>query len=144
MANENLWSALKVPESSVTPKSILEESAKGLAKQTQDILKGEVKTKKPNVIFTDTLQRVAPMTNTNDLVIGSFWIIAPKMNNYNVEIIRITYSILEFYPLILEDIINDSTYDVKSEEEYRDYLKKIIQSEAVLRITQNLIIQSLS
>lgn len=144
MANENLWSALKVPESSVTPKSILEESAKGLAKQTQDILKGEVKTKKPNVIFTDTLQRVAPMTNTNDLVVGSFWIIAPKMNNYNVEIIRITYSILEFYPLILEDIINDSTYDVKSEEEYRDYLKKIIQSEAVLRITQNLIIQSLS
>lgn len=144
MANENLWSALKVPESSVTPKSILEESAKGLAKQTQDILKGEVKTKKPNVIFTETLQRVAPMTNTNDLVVGSFWIIAPKMNNYNVEIIRITYSILEFYPLILEDIINDSTYDVKSEEEYRDYLKKIIQSEAVLRITQNLIIQSLS
>lgn len=144
MANENLWSALKVPESSVTPKSILEESAKGLAKQTQDILKGEVKTKKPNVIFTETLQRVAPLTNTNDLVVGSFWIIAPKMNNYNVEIIRITYSILEFYPLILEDIINDSTYDVKSEEEYRDYLKKIIQSEAVLRITQNLIIQSLS
>lgn len=144
MANENLWSALKVPESSVTPKSILEESAKGLAKQTQDILKGEVKTKKPNVIFTETLQRVAPMTNTNDLVVGSFWIIAPKMNNYNVEIIRITYSILEFYPLILEDIINDSTYDVKSEEEYRDYLKRIIQSEAVLRITQNLIIQSLS
>lgn len=144
MANENLWSALKVPESSITPKSILEDSAKGLAKQTKEILKGEVKTKKPSVIYADTLQKVAPMTNTNDLLIGSFWIIAPKMNNYNVEIIRITYSILEFYPLILEDIINDHIYEIKSEEEYREYLKTIIQSESVLRITQNLINQSLS
>ena len=144
MANENLWSALKVPESSITPKSILEDSAKGLAEQTKEILRGEVKTKKTNVVSADILQKVAPMTNFHDLLIGSFWIIAPKMNNYNVEIMRITYSILEFYPLILEDIINDQVYDVKSEEEFREHLKTIIQSEAVLRITQNLIIQSLS
>lgn len=144
MANENLWSALKVPKSSVTPKSILEDSAKGLAEQTMEILVGEVKARKPSSVFSDTVRRVAPMTNSNDLLICSFWITAPKMNNYNVEIIKITYSILEFYPLLLEDIINNETYEVKNEEEYREYLRTTIQSEAVLRVTQNLINQSVS
>lgn len=143
MEELNFWGALKVPETVNTPKSILEESANGLEKQTEGLLMGEVRSSKPGAPSSDLLKKVAPKTNGNNLLVCTFRIIAPNMNNYSLDAIKITYSILELYPLYLEDLLNGKEYEVSSEKDYIELLKDIIQSPTVLQVTQSLLTQSI-
>lgn len=143
MEGINFWSALKVPKAINTPKSILEESASELELQTQGLLKGYVHSKKPSIISSELLKKVAPKTNGNNLLSCVFKIIAPNMNDYCLDAIKITYSILELYPLFLEDILNGKEYEVSSEKDYIELLKDIMQSPTVVQVAQNLLVQSI-
>ena len=55
---------------------------------------------------------------------------------------KITFSVFEYYPLILNDFINNQNHDIKNEEDFRNILTSIIPSENMTKVINNLFSQA--
>lgn len=142
MTNENLWGKFTIIGKK-SPKSILEEQAHFLASSTQNILKGEINEKVFLELDNETVRKFAPITQyAQNIIRCTFIVVAPKMNQYKMSLFDVIYSIVDFYPLIINDKINDKEYECNTQEEYIEKLASVIQSENVRRLIENLIVQN--
>ena len=55
---------------------------------------------------------------------------------------KIVFSALEFYPLILNDYINGEEYEVDSEDDLKSKLEEIIPSPNMTKVINNLMVQA--
>lgn len=142
MSDKNLWGAFNVAEKQ-SPKSILQEQAAFLVETTNQLLKGEVYEKASFEISSDLVQKFAPLTRrAKNIIKCTFYVIAPKMDYYKIALFDVMYSIVELYPLVIKDIINEKEFECNNQDEFTENLARVIQSEAIRRVIENLILQS--
>lgn len=141
METINLWGEIKISELR-SPKSIIQEQADFLSGATKNILFGEIVEKTFSETSIASIARYSPITKSADIIKYSFVVTAPGMQNYRIQLFEITYSIIEFYPVFINDSINEHEYKANDYDAFIQILGDIIQSESTQKIIQNLIIQS--
>lgn len=136
---ENLWKIS--PNTSKAPNIILEAHAKFLTESTNGLVIGYIKTEQPGFVSSSVLSKVSPITNNPNVLESIFQVEVPSLN-YKLEIMKITFSVFEYYPLILNDFINNQNHDIKNEEDFRNILTSIIPSENMTKVINNLFSQA--
>jgi hypothetical protein len=125
---ESLWGALPDLSDKInTPKRILQEQAQILADATQHLLVGDVRA-----------------TGQGDSIIVRLNIVAPTLNNYRVNIVRVKHDALAYPALVFNAL--DST-DVlgtycNDEQALRQKLSEILGSEKVHSVVKSLLSQA--
>ncbi|MGH6668638.1 hypothetical protein R3O55_012745 [Bacteroides hominis] len=141
MEDKNLWGTFNITDTR-SPKSILQEQAGFLSEATKNILKGEVSESTISQLTSAFIAKYAPITKTPQIIKCTFYVVAPKMANYKMALFEVTYSILEFYPITINDLINGRDLEAQNKDEFIHHLTEVIQNESIRKIIQNLIIQS--
>ena len=121
---KSIWGEIPEVDPIKTPLSILKEQASLLGEKTNGLLDGQISIKKQIV----------------DNVIVSMSIVAPVLGEYTVEIIQIHYG-LEFYPVRVFNLIDNSKVDAPDESSFQTALTLVFRSEEVRRIISILIRQ---
>lgn len=136
---DKLW---KISTEGITPPNIiLEEQANDLYEATGGLLKGLIKTQTPSYISSNVIEKISPISKRKEVLECTFIISVPNIN-YVLQIMKVTFSLLEFYPLILEDFINDQIYEAKDKESFINLLRNIIPSDNMTKLINNLIVQA--
>lgn len=136
---ENLW---KISQNAITPPNkILEIQAKNLTVASNKIIIGNIKNQKPSYISNRMLEIVSPIMKKPELLESIFYATAPKIN-YSLALMKITFSIIEFYPLVLNDYINEHEILINNESQLYECLREIIPGEKMTKLINNLIVQS--
>jgi len=126
MNKKNMWGNFKDFKTISTPKKYLEEQAKKLYKATNYILEATVSTKSGQ-----TFRELA----------YSLDIIAPVINNYQKEIIKIQHNLAP-YPLFVTDSVNDKEYECADESNFLEILETILSSPKMRKLIESLITHS--
>ncbi|MCS3183449.1 hypothetical protein [Bacteroides thetaiotaomicron] len=149
MERRNLWPIFDA-NIEVMPKTLLKEQAEYLEENTHKMVLGEVVSGETVSAFGETFLRIVPdkfkkgpTLNENPLR-HTFYIIAPKLNNYRFELLRVTHYRLHTYPLELFDSINEEKYELNNQDDFIKKLEYIFKSETVIDIIKSLIAQSIS
>jgi hypothetical protein len=117
----DLWGDVPAGEKMQTPISILREQAGILSRKTNDELQGEIIVGKNDTEFTAKLR-----------------IIVPALNNFTVDILRITYPI-GLYPVNIKPLVSGLIpHDAEDDAEYNEYLASYFQSDEVRTIIKRL------
>lgn len=124
MNTKNLWGDLAVQDEFTPPVTLLRNQASALNQLTNHILMG----------------RVSVITQ-GDYFLYDLDVVAPALDNYVYTILQVKHAVT-FYPLKVEDLIAEKSYECSSEEEFVDALQKTLSSSAVRRVIQSLLSQS--
>lgn len=139
MEMKNLWK-VSAP-TTLAPNTIIEAQAQNLTEATNGLVVGEIITKTPSTVSSYTVSKVSPITNNPNILVCTFNAIVPNLS-YRLQIMKIIFSVLEFYPLILNDYINGKEYEVNSEDDLKSKLEEIIPSPNMTKVINNLMIQA--
>ncbi len=139
MEMKNLWK-VSAP-TTAAPNKIIEVQAQNLTEVTNGLVVGEVITKTPSTVSGYIVSKVSPITNNPNILECTFNAIVPNLS-YKLQIMKIVFSVLEFYPLMLNDYINDKEYKVNSEDDLKSKLEEIIPSPNMTKVINNLMIQA--
>jgi hypothetical protein len=127
MTSKNLWGDLGLVEQIRTPTTILREQADALFKMTKGVLNGIVAFSNDRGKFTIVLS-----------------IVAPAINNYEVEVAQAEHSI-SLYPvgvIAAWDKYDKKPVRCKDENEFTTELGRILRSERTTTIVTSLLAQS--
>jgi hypothetical protein len=122
--SENLWPTFE-PSEIVSPKTLMVEQANFLSESTKNVILGQVSSKDSQ--------------STNNQIIHSFVIIAPALNNYRFILFEVSYGIY-LYPLVL--YYQQASIQIENEEQFKDKMKEIFNSDITRRIVTSLYSQS--
>lgn len=136
---KNLWK-VSAPTTSA-PNTILEAQAQNLTEATNGLVVGEIITIAPSNVLSYTVSKVSPITNNPNILVCTFNAIVPNLS-YKLQIMKIVFSVLEFYPLILNDYINGEEYEVNNEDDFKSKLEEIIPSPNMTKVINNLMVQA--
>lgn len=139
MEMKNLWK-VSAP-TTAAPNTIIEAQAQNLTEATNGLVVGEITTTAPYEVSSYTLSKVSPKTNNPNVLVCTFNAIVPNLS-YKLQIMKIVFSMLEFYPLILNDYINGEEYEVNSEDDLKSTLEEIIPSPNMTKVINNLMVQA--
>lgn len=139
MEMKNLWK-VSVPTSEA-PNIIMENQAHDLTEATNGLVVGEIITKGYSSVSNYIVSKVSPITNNPNILECTFNAKVPSLN-YSLQIMRIVFSVFEFYPLILDDYINNEEYEVNNEDDLKKKLEKIIPSPNMTKVISNLMVQA--
>jgi hypothetical protein len=139
MNGEDLWGELLPTEIKSTPGAILTNQAVLLGKKTEDKLKG----------------LVARSKNRSGGITLSFSIVAPLLEDYSYEILRVYHNI-KLYPLTLENLVKEYIHEVDEdtyvnegpesitclkEEDFIEKLSIVLRSREVKQVIDSLLAQ---
>lgn len=124
MEEKNLWGNLENIEKVKTPIGILREQGALLTDATSGILEGTVTLKK-----------------SYETIYANLYIVAPALDNYSYEIVNLSYSPKQLYPVRVGSTFLDKYEECKSEETFCKVLEKILSSTEASKIIQSLISQ---
>lgn len=124
MEAKNLWGNLKDLKKLKTPLGILREQGALLTDSTGGILEGRVS--------LNTSYRSARATLD---------IIAPALDNYSYQILELSYSPEQLYPVRVSSNFLEKSLKPQSEEGFCKALEKILSSPDVRKLVKNLISQ---
>lgn len=125
MSPENLWGKLPQVDKLRTPLVILREQGALLGEGTERMLEGEVNVRKSEV----------------DSFLAEMYIVAPSLGGYRAALLVIEHGI-DFYPVKVYDILaKPPPFNCRDEEAYLLALKKIFQSQSVLKLITSLLTQ---
>ena len=117
MTIENMWGELHEIDSVRSSFTILKEQGALVSEMTGGDIRGEVsrmESRPPNIrIDLDLL--------------------VPKMNNYSIEILRISYQVHKFYPVYVSTEFSNHE-ECDTEEEFMGALRTIPGSDPVMKI----------
>lgn len=136
---KNLWK-VSVPKAEA-PNIIMENQAQDLTEATNGLVVGEIITKGYTSVSTYMVSKVSPITHNPNILECTFHATVPSLN-YRLQIMRIVFSVFEFYPLILDDYINNEEYEVNNEDDLKEKLEKIIPSPNMTKVISNLMVQA--
>jgi len=128
ISTESLWGALPHLRDKInTPKRILQEQAQILADATQHLLVGDVRA-----------------TGQGDSIIVSLNIVAPTLNNYRVNIVRVKHDALAYPALVFNALDSTDVHGTYCNDEraLRQKLSEILGSEKVHTVVQSLLSQA--
>lgn len=123
MKKESLWGDLSKFSQVITPTIILKEQARILEKETKSILKAKVEV----------------VGDRNSINIW-FSIQAPLLK-YESLIFTVLHDPF-LYPLTLHDELENSQYECRNEDEFRDVLEEVLSSPKLRIMMGNLLSQS--
>jgi hypothetical protein len=130
METQSLWPDFTA-ELMKSPATILREQAGYLAEKTKNVLQAEVRISE----------------NKKDEFIFSFIIIAPALKNYRYSLLQISYGIA-CYPVIIyhttESGITVPHYQLKDEEEFVNYVRKVLNDPHTINIIASLYSESIA
>lgn len=127
---ENLWPADLGKTDIQMPKEILLQQAAYLAKQTKNLLIGDIKTDLGTLEGTD-----------EKVMVHRFKIKAPSMGNYEFTLLRVMHN-FGVYPLTVWNGLNEKKIEAKSEEEFVKLLSGIFTSTEVKNAINSMVAQS--
>lgn len=139
MEMKNLWK-VSAP-TAVAPNIIMEAQAQNLTEATNGLVVGEITTKTLSTVSIYIISQVSPITRNPNIWECTLNATVPKLN-YRLQIMKIVFSALEFYPLILNDYINGEEYEVDSEDDLKNKLEEIIPSPNMTKVINNLMVQA--
>lgn len=116
------------------PVVILKEQASLLGQKTKNIIKADA----------------GSSSSYKDHIRHDFYIVAPALDNYHYKLFSISHHSIKFYPVNfdlnrdMKDEIygNDPDIQTDSEEEFVDFLEKILKSDETKRVVHSLLTQS--
>ena len=115
--NESFWI---IPESETKfelPRALIRQQAAALANITNGLLDGGFSQQSlPNGTIVDILSMRVPRLG------------------YSMTILRVTSTLLQPYPVIVEDLINDEVHQKVSQEGYSGVIRHILSSEKMQKI----------
>ena len=148
MEKKSLWAVGEEISDIRTPADILNEQAELLEKETKSILRGRILEFSASLIIgTNT----SFFRDTDGKLFGfSLHIVAPRMNNYSYEVLRIAYDPLQIYPVYLKsdifhlnsDIFEDVAIICGDEEVFIAKLETTLSSGQIKKVITNLVAQS--
>lgn len=148
METRNLWPEFD-SNLGIMPKALLKEQARFLEMNTNQLVLGEIVSGETVIpfgesILTNTPKKLekGPTLNQNPLR-HTFYIVAPKLNNYRFELLKITHYRLHTYPLVLFDSINEEKYELGNQVDLINALSSIFNSDSVIDIIKSLMAQSI-
>lgn len=139
MEMKNLWK-VSAPKAEA-PNIIMENQAQDLTEATNGLVVGEIITKGYPSVSTYMVSKVSPITHNPNILECTFHATVPSLN-YRLQIMRIVFSVFEFYPLILDDYINNEEYEVNNEDDLKSKLEEIIPSPNMTKVISNLMVQA--
>ena len=123
METQNLWPDFAIAPAK-SPKSILKEQAGYLMAKTNNVLSAEV----------ETLQY-------SDQIIHDFYIVAPAINNYRYNLLRVVHKVF-FYPLEISG--HGDSCEARDEKEFISELSNMFNHPETKKIISSLLSQSLA
>lgn len=139
MLKNSLWGDI-MPKDTNSPKRILEEQAEILSQITNNKLKGEIRTSSHTIFENPFITQLSEDSNSK-FITHSFFINAPFIN-YSFELLNVTHSLLQVYPLIIKRPNSYEEILCNDEIDFVSKLGSIMQSTENRKIIQSLIIQS--
>ncbi|MEA5140139.1 hypothetical protein [Arcicella rigui] len=116
---EDLWPEDLVRMDIPSPKEILIEQANYLTERTKNLLVGEVKT-----------SAVMIKNEGENYINHEFIIKAPFMGNYQFVLLKVAHK-LSIYPLTITDELNEESFVIYDEGEFKRTLAQILRSKLV-------------
>jgi hypothetical protein len=120
-AHADLWGEL-TPNAIRTPVTVLREQASLLGSKTRNMIEGKVETWASGTKF-----------------LHSFNLVVPALDNYSYELFQISHEV-ELYPVKVE--YRSSYRELRTEEEFVDWLRERLSSPETKRIIGNLLAQA--
>jgi len=122
---DNLWGDGEFVSDVKAPVAILKEQAAVLTNLTKGVLQGTVKVLRAQSAISNIELRI----------------MAPALDNYHYLVADV-YHPTEVYPVQVIDPTNKTEYSADDEEQFKDALRKVFQSDKVRRAIAMLIAQS--
>ncbi|QQS37335.1 MAG: hypothetical protein IPM56_05100 [Ignavibacteriales bacterium] len=123
MSNDDLWGDLPEVEKIRTPLDILYDQADVISKKTNNLIEG----------------RVAVRDGKSYLVDASL-VLLSNILGYSATIVRITHNV-EMYPVTVLDRLSNVNYAAENENDFKEILKEIFNSDSVRKILIALLTQ---
>ncbi|MDN3365490.1 hypothetical protein QU577_27495 [Priestia megaterium] len=148
MDSGNLWGELEGVDLEInTPKEILQEQAKFLPRLTKDLLYAEIKELEDRELYNsfdyvlDEIDEDDPNPNSNHGFAYKFLLKSRFMDTYRFELFRLHHGI-GIYPVtirldndIQKELQLPGTYkEIESEEDFVEFISKVLQSLRVKRV----------
>lgn len=141
VANDDLWPDV-TPIAIVTPSSILKTQAAALSRRTHGLLRGEVRT-------------WATEGRGNDIY-HQLELVVPALDDYHYSLLRIHHSVTPLYPVYVDESPlhgqddnpsarpnpNIGIPQLRSEDAFRDWLRRALASDETKRILESLLAQA--
>lgn len=124
MTSRNLWGDLEKLPPIKTPAAVLREQAKYLEEGTRYVLNGAIRQ-------NSRLNRFIVYLD----------IVAPALNDYSYSVLQVDHP-LGAYPLQVDDLVNNRSFDCQDEKEFLSVLGQILSSPAVQKAISSLVSQS--
>lgn len=140
MAEQDLWGEITLKKIE-TPKDILIEQANAFNNKFEGKLMCELKEGYQELDPWDSL--VTSPTEKEQKFLLKFYLSAPSLNKYKLLMLKVSYFATKIYPCELENNMAEvSTLDkCKNSDEFKENLKKILNSENVTDAISNLYVQ---
>jgi hypothetical protein len=123
-AMPNLWPEdLGGEDNFVTPAAVLKEAAAQLGERTHHLVTASVNT----FIRGDSLYH-------------SFWIEVPTLD-YRYKLFELHHAVDGFYPLTADEWVQGRYLEIGSEDELKEYLKKVFAAEKTRKLVDTLLKQ---
>jgi len=126
MSTENLWGSLDDFKKVKTPLSIIREQGELLTQATQGVLQGFVK-----------------IDSQADRINFSFFIVAPGLNNYKYEVLKVSHPIT-IYPVMVFNTVEEKQRWEECTHEliFLSKIKSILSSSKIKKVIESLLSQS--
>lgn len=136
---KNLWPKINI-DGNDNPKSILVQQAKYIGENTNDRIKGYVKT-------TDGSGYVAKIDLNNIIdrkstdLCHKLYITVPEMNDVRFLLVSLLQNPLDLFPCHIKDEVNEKEYNkLKNNEEVIEALTEILQSDKISNLLSSLML----
>ncbi len=130
---EDLWPEDLFDSNHVFPIDMINKQSEIFNKRAKNILLSEVKTSKG--IRNQGGKR-------SEALSVSLYISAPSLDNYQFALLRFSHDLLEPYPLVVTDLLQNRNYTISSAKDMEPVLKEIFSSEKNKQIIGSLMHQS--
>ena len=127
MTEESFWGDFSNLAPQETPYILLQRQADFLRSATSGILEGRARRRYSSV---------------GRPIEASLHVIAPALQNYSVEILRVSYDASRIYPITMRDFYTERYYTAVNEYDFEEKLKVVLTSDQVKSVIGNLIAES--
>jgi hypothetical protein len=103
------------------PRTFLREQAEALTRRTKGVLEGLVTTSTQGNFFLQSL-----------------YVVVPSLENYSYQLLLVVHPV-QYYPLDLRALVQDRTIVCQTEEQFKDALREVLQSEQTKRVLEALL-----
>ncbi len=151
MTAENFWGTIPKSADVRLPLTILREQADLLGELTDNFLEGRIYvstiTKSKVSDSSENLAEIiyAPPNESNRHTVKNFAanldIVAPTLNQYRLTILVMSYSIIEIYPVTLENVLTQQKITCADEAAFTTSLETILTSSEVRQVISSLLTQ---